>query len=86
MKSLLSALAAAAITLAPITGALAQPAAKTELKVGFVPGPYIDGFKKGAKATMTIVPVAAPDQKVNLDISLKGFTAGYDAVAKTPAP
>ncbi len=35
---------------------------------------------------MTIVPVAAPDQKVDLDISLKGFTAGFDAVAKTPAP
>ncbi len=54
-------------------------------RVGFTQA-EIDGFKKGAKATMTIVPVAAPDQKVNLDISLKGFTAGYDAVAKTPAP
>jgi invasion protein IalB len=38
-------------------------------------------FKKGAKATMTIVPFVAPDQKVVLDISLKGFTAGMDAVA-----
>ena len=34
-------------------------------------------------ATMTIVPAGAPDQKVNLDISLKGFTAGMDAVAAT---
>jgi invasion protein IalB len=54
-------------------------------RVGFTQA-EIDGFKKGAKATMTIVPVAAPDQKVVLDISLKGFTAGFDAVAKTPAP
>ena len=41
--------------------------------------------KKGAKATMTIVPVAAPDKKVPLDISLKGFTAGFDAVQKYAA-
>ena len=45
----------------------------------------VAGFKKGAKATMTIVPAAAPDQKVALDISLKGFTAGYDAVAASLA-
>lgn len=38
-------------------------------------------FKKGAKATMSIVPFVAPDQKVLLDVSLKGFTAGMDAVA-----
>jgi invasion protein IalB len=54
-------------------------------RVGFTQA-EIDGFKKGAKATLTIVPVAAPDQKVVLDISLKGFTAGFDAVSKTPAP
>jgi invasion protein IalB len=33
-----------------------------------------------------VVPVAAPDQTVNVDISLKGFTAGFDAVAKANAP
>lgn len=38
-------------------------------------------LKRGVKATLTIVPVAAPDQKVNLDVSLKGFTAAYDAAA-----
>ena len=38
-------------------------------------------FKKGANATMTIVPFVAPDQKVELKVSLKGFTAGLDAVA-----
>ncbi len=40
-------------------------------------------FKKGTKATITIVPAAAPDQKVELAVELKGFTAGYEAVAAT---
>lgn len=51
-------------------------------RVGFTAA-EVDQFKKGAKATMTIVPAAAPDQKVDLDLSLNGFTAGYDAVAAT---
>jgi invasion protein IalB len=37
-------------------------------------------FKKGGNATLTIVPVVAPDQKVTLTASLKGFTAGLQAV------
>jgi len=40
----------------------------------------IDAFKRGAAATMTIVPAAAPDQTVDLAVSLTGFTAGWDAV------
>ncbi|MCA3508786.1 MAG: invasion associated locus B family protein [Rhodobacter sp.] len=52
-------------------------------RVGFTQA-EIDGFKKGAKATITIVPAGAPDQPVNIDLSLKGFTAGFDAVSKTP--
>jgi invasion protein IalB len=51
-------------------------------RVGFTTA-EVDQFRKGAKATMTIVPAAAPDQKVELDVSLKGFTAGYDAVVAT---
>lgn len=51
-------------------------------RIGFT-AEEIAGFKKGAKATLTIVPVVAPDQKVQVDISLKGFTAGYEAVSKT---
>lgn len=43
----------------------------------------IEQMKKGAKATVTLVPAAVPDTKVTLDISLKGFTAGYEAVAAT---
>jgi invasion protein IalB len=53
-------------------------------RVGFT-AEEIAQFKAGAKATMTIVPAVAPEEKVNLDISLKGFTAGYDAVAASLA-
>ena len=55
-------------------------------RVGFTAA-EVAQFKKGAKAVMTIVPAGAPDQKVNLDISLKGFTSGFDAVKATmPKP
>lgn len=54
-------------------------------RVGFTKA-EIDALKKGAKASMTIVPAAAPTQKVVLDISLKGFTAGFDAVSKENQP
>jgi invasion protein IalB len=37
-------------------------------------------MKKGANAKITIVPFVAPDAKVELTMSLKGFTAGLDAV------
>jgi invasion protein IalB len=37
-------------------------------------------LKKGANATITIVPFVAPDQTVDLTLSLKGFTAGLEAV------
>lgn len=39
----------------------------------------VAAFKKGAKATVTLVPAPAPDQKVVLTMSLKGFTAGFNA-------
>ena len=41
----------------------------------------INAFKRGNAAALTIVPVAAPDQTVKLNVSLSGFTAGYDAIA-----
>ncbi|MDT8855773.1 invasion associated locus B family protein [Paracoccaceae bacterium Fryx2] len=53
-------------------------------RVGFSADEVV-AFKKGVKATISIVPVIAPDQKVALDLSLKGFTAGYDAVAASNA-
>lgn len=37
-------------------------------------------FKRGASATVTIVPAAAPDQRVDLSLSLTGFTAGFDGL------
>lgn len=51
-------------------------------RIGFTAA-EVDQFKKGAKATLTIVPAVAPDQKVSVEISLKGFTAGYTAVSAT---
>ncbi|VDC33366.1 invasion associated locus B family protein [Pseudogemmobacter humi] len=49
-------------------------------RIGFT-AEEIAAFKKGGKATFSITPFVAPDQKVALDVSLKGFTAGYDAMA-----
>ena len=40
-------------------------------------------MKRGAEARLSIVPLIAPDQKVDLRVSLSGFTAAYDAA--TPA-
>ena len=37
----------------------------------------VDAFKRGAKAQAVIVPLRAPDQTVELEMSLTGFTAGY---------
>lgn len=48
-------------------------------RVGFT-ADEVAAFKRGNKATISIVPVAAPDRTVDLDMSLIGFTAGFDAV------
>ncbi len=48
-------------------------------RVGFT-AEEIEAFKAGSKASLTIVPLLAPDQRVELVISLSGFTAGYDGV------
>ncbi|MGJ8545501.1 MAG: invasion associated locus B family protein [Sulfitobacter sp.] len=45
-------------------------------RLGLTPAD-VTAFKNGAKATITIVPALAPDQKVLLNLSLKGFTAAY---------
>ena len=49
-------------------------------RVGFTAEDIV-AFKGGSKAVLSIVPLLAPDQKVELEISLSGFTAGYDGVA-----
>ena len=41
----------------------------------------VAAFKRGNEAVMTIVPALAPDQKVELKLSLTGFTASYDKVS-----
>ncbi|EYD76631.1 Invasion associated family protein [Rubellimicrobium mesophilum DSM 19309] len=46
-------------------------------RVGFT-AEEIQQFKNGNTAQLTIVPAAAPDQQVNLTISLSGFTAGFE--------
>ncbi|MGA0539071.1 invasion associated locus B family protein [Neotabrizicola sp. VNH66] len=49
-------------------------------RIGFT-AEEIAQFKKGSNAVLTIVPFVAPDEQVKVTASLKGFTAGYDAVA-----
>jgi invasion protein IalB len=48
-------------------------------RVGFTSAELAQ-LKRGNKATLRMVPAAAPDQEVLLDISLSGFTAGFDSV------
>jgi invasion protein IalB len=49
------------------------------VRLGFTQA-EIDAMKKGNELTAVIVPFVAQDEKVILKVSLKGFTAGYDAV------
>ncbi len=53
-------------------------------RVGFTQA-EVDALKRGSRAQLTIVPVVAPDERVILDVSLTGFTAGYDAVVAANA-
>ncbi|MCF2870557.1 invasion associated locus B family protein [Octadecabacter sp. G9-8] len=39
-------------------------------------------FRRGAAATLTMVPAAAPDQIVTVTMSLSGFTAAFNAAAE----
>lgn len=48
-------------------------------RIGFS-ADQIAQMKNGAEATLTLVPAGAPDQQVSVMMSLKGFTAGFDAV------
>jgi len=40
----------------------------------------IDAMKAGSKAVISLVPARAPDQIVNMDLSLTGFTAAFDGL------
>ncbi|MCV2892382.1 invasion associated locus B family protein [Lentibacter sp. XHP0401] len=48
-------------------------------RVGFT-GEDIASMKKGAKAKVLLRPAPAPDAVVTLDMSLSGFTAGFDSL------
>lgn len=48
-------------------------------RVGFTQD-VINRFKNGADAVVTIVPAAAPDQRLDLPLSLTGFTAAYNGI------
>ncbi|MBY0352281.1 invasion associated locus B family protein [Tabrizicola sp.] len=48
-------------------------------RIGFT-DEEIAAMKAGGTAKIVIVPFVAPNEKVELTMSLKGFTAGYDAV------
>lgn len=50
-------------------------------RVGFTPE-EVDAFRRGAEATWTLVPVAAPDQVVQLSMSLMGFTAAFSEASE----
>lgn len=54
-------------------------------QVGFT-AEEVESMKRGRTATLSLVPVAAPDQTVTLDVSLLGFTAAYDALQARPQP
>ena len=48
-------------------------------RVGLV-AEEVAAFRAGSAATLTIVPALAPDQKVELTMSLSGFTASFDKI------
>ena len=53
-------------------------------RIGFT-AEELAAFKKGVVGVLTIVPAAAPDKSVDLELTLKGFTAGFDAVTAANA-
>lgn len=48
-------------------------------RIGFT-ADELAALKKGIVAKVTIVPAVAPDKTVSLDMSLKGFTKGYETI------
>ncbi|WP_170324937.1 invasion associated locus B family protein [Ruegeria arenilitoris] len=49
-------------------------------QLGFTQGD-VDAMKAGSKAQMSMVSVLAPTQLVQLEMSLSGFTAGFDGLS-----
>ena len=48
-------------------------------QLGFTQGD-IDAMKAGTKATLSLVPVVAQNQVLDLNVSLSGFTSGFDTI------
>jgi invasion protein IalB len=48
-------------------------------RIGLLPD-EVNAFRRGNQAVVRIVPAAAPDQEVVLTVSLRGFTAGFQAL------
>lgn len=59
---------------------------KANCYVNFAIAPAeLERLKKGSQIKMAVVPLFAPDKPVEVTISLKGFTAAYEQVAKSVA-
>ena len=43
-------------------------------------------LKRGAKATIQVVPFVAPNERMTVTLSLKGFTAGFDKITPVEMP
>lgn len=52
-------------------------------RIGFTQAD-IDALKAGVEANLTIVPAQAPDQTVEIKVSLDGFTKAYENVSVAP--
>ena len=50
-------------------------------RVGFT-ADEVAQFKRGNAARIRLVPAGAPEEEVILDVSLTGFTAGYDSIGE----
>lgn len=46
----------------------------------------IEAYKRGAEASLSIVPIAAPNQTVTVTMSLGGFTAAFEQVSVLDMP
>ena len=51
-------------------------------RIGFTQA-EVDQFKRGSTASVRLVPAAAPEAEVVLDVSLTGFTAGFTSSSQT---
>lgn len=46
----------------------------------------VESYKRGSEAVLSIIPMAAPDQRVNVSMSLTGFTAALEQVSVINQP